>query len=428
MRKFVALFLIAILSMTVMGIGAQDDVATDQTAVVEDYLANFDETLIADDAVIYDDAYGVTYDGVDNFMTNAPWYQEWWQDAELAVENIEQTVENQFRSTFNVNLPDLENPIQMDGIFHVDENGQIDDIDLFYEEGIFADTYDYAPVGTEGFLFDFNDEMVERLEDNPTEYYGESVTVRGVVENTLDNRSFMLQDMEPFDLTPAEFLVIAGNDGMFNEMDINEGQRVIVTGVLRQTEFEDLSEEIGWDADDSILGIFQNDTDEFQLLASNVRIVTPAETDMAAGEDATALEQTVTSDYFGLDSETAELVEDNPEVFYGETVTVRGVIENITEDGVGLRVQNREPFDFTPPTFFVVDVEETVYADMNLEEGDEVEVTGLLQPFEQQDWTGLDENGEFPGWDIDDSIFRAWVQDTDEFLMFADALTVIEDA
>jgi len=441
MKQFFALFLTVMLSVMAVGVGAQDGTMEDN--VVADYLNNFDETLLADDAVVYDDAYAVTYDDVDMYTDNAPFYQDWWQDVEVTVENIEQTVENQFRTAFNINLPDIEEPVAVEGFFHVDEEGMIDDIDYYYDETIFADTYDYEPVGVEGFTLDFNQEMVERLEDNPTEYYGESVTVRGNVETILDSRSFILQDMEPFDLTPAEFLVVAGDENMFSidNTNINVGQTVVVTGVLRQIEFADLTEEIGWDADDSVLGIFSNDTDEFQLIASNVEITDEADSTLTNaventfGENESELEDAadeevdmsaVSSDYFGLDRETAELVEDNPEVFYGQTVTIQGVIENIVADGVGLRVQNRELFDFTPPTFLVMDVDENVYADMDLEEGDEVEITGMLQPFERLDWTAPQAGGEFPGWDIDDSIIRDWVEDTDEFLMFADALTVTE--
>lgn len=419
LRTLLTTLTLLLLAFTALTVSAQDDVNTEAyNESVDPYLMeSFNPDYLAEDVTVYDDAYQVTYTGVDEVTDESLLYQPDLAEVETTITNWRVVGDDQVVADFDLITPAIADPVPVRGVFDIDNDGLIERVTYYYDNTPFIEAYDYDFAPDAVNYYGNPQEMVENIEDNPDEYYGETVTISGSVETILDKRSFVVQDSEPFDLTPLEIVVVGETADMFtaDNLNINEGQRVQVTGTLRGVEFADLSTELGWDLDDTLLSRFSDDTDEVAIVASNVQIMD----DTLINDTDAAVEAALNADTFGLNRETAELAENNPELFYGETVTIRGVIENITEDGLGMRVQNHEPFDFTPPTFFVVDTTGDGFGNAFIEEGAEVNVTGTLQPFEAQDFNLAGWEGEL-GWDIDDSFLSAWVEDTDEFLMLSD--------
>lgn len=91
------------------------------------------------------------------------------------------------------------------------------------------------------------------LADKPEEYYGRSVTVDGVVGETVEPNAFVLADeaaLEDGDLEDTEgVLVVSGSDSAPN---LTEGEAVQVVGTVRELDLAAFEEDLGVDLDDAL--------------------------------------------------------------------------------------------------------------------------------------------------------------------------------
>ena len=95
--------------------------------------------------------------------------------------------------------------------------------------------------------------MLADLTNDPEEYYGRSVTVDGVVGETVEPNAFVLADeavLEDDVLEDAEgVLVVSGPDAAPN---LAEGEAVQVVGTLREFDLAAFEEDLGVDLDDAL--------------------------------------------------------------------------------------------------------------------------------------------------------------------------------
>lgn len=403
-KRITSLLIVLLLAFASIA-AAQDG---DPLETVESYIeSGFDVQYVADDVVVYDNAYAVTYEGLPEYQSRfAPFYRP---DV-ISDYNVEITETynygNQVVADIVYSPAGVDVPITMTGVYEV-EDGVITGVNYYYDPTPFVDTYAYEPVPSEFNFFGNEEEMVERIEDNPLDYLGELVTVSGYVEEIVSEDAFTLRDTEPFDLTPAAFMVAGGSENFYTDhnIDINLGQQVQVTGTLVPLDPVAIEAEAGYPVDALTFERFNDDS--FGLVASYINVLNP----VGGFENAQMIaEPDAGENLFGMPEETVELIEDDPDEFYGETVTVSGEIETIvTEDG--FLMQDTEPFDLTPADFVVVDPTGDIFEEFDFTpvQGMRVQVTGTLYDFDlgelegRMTW-GFAETGfaEFTGLDNDD--------------------------
>lgn len=309
---------------------------------------------------------------------------------------------------------------------------------VFFAAGVFAQDDD-----TEN-LYGIDIETAELIEDNPAEYYGETVTVDGIATNIVDANTFTLTDTEPFDLTPATFYVVDSTGQSFTGSGegINEGMAVRVTGTLQEAVVTDLEEGFDFDLDDALWNEFAAEGDNFALVAESATMIDAVgggsmSDDAQMAQDGQAADPgLVNSDavfgvydercsaayagegFLGLEIEQTELIEDNPADFFGTMVTIEGYVEQVLGNNTFL-VQDNEPFDFTPPEFVVADAQGDQFGDVTLTEGTQVCVTGTVYDLE-----GPGFEGEL-GYDLDDDLFD-FPAGEDQFAMVAQNVSVLD--
>lgn len=412
------LFFATVLILAFAGVATAQDGEPMET--VENYIeSGFNTDYISEDIVVYDNAYAVTYEGLAEYETGfTPFYGD-EVIGDYTVDVIETyDYGDQVVADLAYTPAGFDEPITMTGVYDV-EDEVIVGANYYYDPTPFVDTYAYNPAPSEFNFFGNEAEMVERIEDNPREYLNETVTVSGFVEDIVSEDAFILQDTEPFDFTPATFMVAGGSENFFvnRGIDINRGQQVQVTGTLVPLDPVAIDAAAGYPVDTITYETFHDDS--FGLVASYVNITNPmggvAGTQMIAENNAgDALIQT---------RENAELIEDNPAEYYGELVTVTGTVETIVTDD-GFLMQNTEPFDLTPADFVVVDPTGDIFEEFDFVpvEGVQVQVTGTLYDFDLGElegrvtW-GFGETGfaEFTGLDSDDfTLIAENVQMVDE--------------
>lgn len=92
--------------------------------------------------------------------------------------------------------------------------------------------------------------MVEDVEEDPAEHYGEQVTVAGEVDQILSPRAFMLEG-SGF-LWDHEIPVLTKSDVTLRGQDITADDALMVRGTVRPFVVAEIERELGWDLDPEI--------------------------------------------------------------------------------------------------------------------------------------------------------------------------------
>lgn len=88
---------------------------------------------------------------------------------------------------------------------------------------------------------------VEKLNDEPTRYVGQRVSVAGELQEWLDARAFVLESGGIFD---DEMTVIVPKDAKgMSPRELPEDADIVVTGTVRSTTLVEIERELGWDLD-----------------------------------------------------------------------------------------------------------------------------------------------------------------------------------
>lgn len=237
----------------------------------------------------------------------------------------------------------------------------------------------------------------EQMLIDPTTFYGNALTMGGVVETILGPNSFTLMQTQPVDFSPARMVIIAGDAGGF-AADINVGAQVMVTGDFFPfsvgdadylTEYSiDPNYYVDYGIEDYM--IVATATDVIEPDAQTLPPMTdtdnpadpvlPSETGTTADRDAGNLP--VDDDIFGdlaneFDSEAIlqqiEAIEDTPDEYIGTQVTIGGNVEDILDNGV-FTVQEIDALNLTPLEFAIF----PMTSNMSVNAGDRVVVRGVL--------------------------------------------------
>ncbi len=109
---------------------------------------------------------------------------------------------------------------------------------------------------------------VEELTNNPSEFYGESVTVSGEVMEAVEPGAFRIEGDD-------EELLVAGVQQLPKIVEgevkeVNEGDRVRVTGEVRPFKIEEIQQEVDYGIDNEYFGDFEGDP---AVLARSVEVI-----------------------------------------------------------------------------------------------------------------------------------------------------------
>lgn len=109
---------------------------------------------------------------------------------------------------------------------------------------------------------------IEELTDDPSEFYGESVTVSGEVVEAVEPGAFRIEgdDEELLVVGVQQLPRIAEGD----VKEVNEGDRVRVTGQVREFKIEEVQQDVDRGIDDEYFGDFEGDP---AVLASSVEVM-----------------------------------------------------------------------------------------------------------------------------------------------------------
>jgi len=307
--------------------------------------------------------------------------------------------------------------------------------------GIYDQRCNAAYVG-ENFL-GLENEMTEQIEDDPTDFFGTTVTIEGYVDQVLET-GFILRDNEPFDFSPPDFVVVDPQSSGFGDLEIDLDDNLCVTGTVYPVDAEEIQSELTVTIDEGFFSDFDTTSDDFAMVAENVSILDDEggildgytisdddEDDMDMDDD---IDGTVTGVYdeacsnayagenfLGLETEMTELIEDNPAEFLGTSVTIEGYVDQVLANGFIL--QDNEPFDFTPPDFVVVEPQDdgAGFGDLSFNEDDNLCVTGTVYPIDAQE---IQNDLEYT---LDEGYFDQFNVSSDDFALVAENISVLDE-
>ncbi|NJL86676.1 MAG: hypothetical protein HC886_12955 [Leptolyngbyaceae cyanobacterium SM1_1_3] len=194
----------------------------------------------------------------------------------------------------------------------------------------------------------------EEVSDNVSSYLGQSVSVRGEAEEKVDDTSFILSEDELFG--GEQILVVNASGEPF--ILSNDYDDVQVTGEVQNFVLADFETEFNLTLDPALYADYE---DRPVIVAQSL----------------------------ALAPDPGELTED-PEVFYGQRIAVEGEVEELWSDG-SFRL-DEEQF-FGGEGLLVITQDQTA----NVQEGEDVAVTGTLRSFVAADF----ERDYDLTWDLD---------------------------
>lgn len=154
---------------------------------------------------------------------------------------------------------------------------------------------------------------VSDIADNPQEYYGSTVTVSGEVGELIGPRAFTLGAED--DLGGGSLLIVGAQQLlqiMEGEADEITAQDVAqVTGPVREFNLAEVEDEIGADLDDALFAEFEGQP----AVVANTTYVTAG----ASGSGEQNAQATLAN------------ITDNPDEYYGQSVTVDGAVGETLE-------------------------------------------------------------------------------------------------
>ena len=335
-------------------VGNQD---AESLQVVQSYFETMDSNLLAEDVSYFDEQSIQAIEGRD-MLTQSPtfMYGDSFTEQQLTplryivtedVVVVEYTFVGRNTGSY-ATLPATNQLVSVPtvGIYHV-EDGQItgireymDSDDLYTQLGYPAYT-GVQPVAP----FTLPEpNAVDDIVDNPPAFYGQEVTIEGGFGEMVGPNAFTLWDEDFIDIGQEGLLVLAASDGAFDFTPVEETM-LRVTGTVYEYDRASLEGTVGYALDEGTFTDYQN----FTVL--------------------------VASEIANMDNvDTLANVDQQPESFYGQTVTLEGHIGDTVGDsafvlfrdqlvGVGGRVLVIAP-DFDPATV----------------ENNQVQATGVVQP------------------------------------------------
>ena len=219
---------------------------------------------------------------------------------------------------------------------------------------------------------------VSTIIDNPSEYYGNQVTVSGLVTQVIGPNAFAIGGDE---FVGGESLLIVGAqelpqivEGLPEGEEIQAQDLVQVTGTLRPAEQQQITDEVGYELDNQVFEVFGG---EAAVVASQV-VVTPQQ----GGTTAQAQQQAPV--------QITTLI-DNPSEFYGQQVTVDGAVARVISPSASVivpedratQLQNEGVFE--DPAALAQEgvlVVNTTGTGPDLSELQTIQATGTVQEFE----------------------------------------------
>lgn len=186
---------------------------------------------------------------------------------------------------------------------------------------------------------------VEDVSDSTEDYLGQTVTVRGNINEIVDSNSFVLQETK--ELIGGDKVLVLNASGQPITFADEEGVQVQITGVVRQFRVAELERDFDWDFWDPDLYVEYEDR--------------PA----------------IVAESIALAPEPDDIM-DNPELFYGKTIAVKGHVEEYFNTNTFLLEDN----DFFQGDELLV-INAKTGEIINVD--DEVVVTGQLRPFVMAD-------------------------------------------
>lgn len=177
------------------------------------------------------------------------------------------------------------------------------------------------------------------LSDDLVSYLGQTVSVREEVEEVVGNYAFLLDDDELFG---GEEILIINASGEAVDLVEGEDTQVQVTGEVREFVLADLEQEYGFDLDDTL---FVDYDQQPAIVAQSIAL-----------------------------SPDPEDISDNPAEYYYRRIAVNGDIESLLASNVA--TVDEEAL-FGGEDLLVISPEDSFV----VQEGEEVVMTGTLQPF-----------------------------------------------
>ncbi|MFE4105792.1 hypothetical protein [Almyronema epifaneia] len=187
----------------------------------------------------------------------------------------------------------------------------------------------------------------EEVTGNVDGYIGQTVSVRGEVEETVDETSFLLDEDNLFGGEDILVINASGEPFVFSD----EYDDVQVTGEVQEFVLADFETAYGLTLDPNLYGTYENQ---------------PA----------------IVAQSIALSPDPGELADD-PEGFYGQRLAVEGEVEEIWADGT-FRL-DEEQF-FGGQGLLVINQSDMAGDMANVQQGEDVAVTGTLRPFVAADF------------------------------------------
>lgn len=365
MKRFIyllSLLLLLIMPGTVLAQANADDVE----AVRQFIQDNFDAQYLLEDAVFYDNAYGITYEGADEIQQGvSPFYdRELFGDYDIEITDISSPNPGRVVAEMRYNPEGAQSPLDVRGVFTL-ANQQIVYAKLYYDPTVLISEYDYQPPADANNRYGLTESMIEEIEANPTSYYGETVTVAGLIEDFISGDALVLQDTAPFDFSPGTFVVVGNEDNFFENTPADVAQQVQITGTLTQLDTDAINEATGYEPNLGDLSTFGEDS--FALVATDIETANP----LGGIENAPLLGTRLVPDTIEEPDVTID-----PSTYFGDILTLNGTITEITSPSTFV-MEDTFPQDLTGGDIVVYTEAESFEAmNVEIEAGMMVRVTG----------------------------------------------------
>ncbi len=214
--------------------------------------------------------------------------------------------------------------------------------------------------------------VISDITDNPQEYFGTTATVSGEVNDVLTPNAFTIGG-EDF-LGTDELLIVGVQqlpnivEGVEGEVEVGQDDIVQVTGTVREFNVTEIEDEVGYALDDGVFGEFEG---EPVVVAKKIFLTPRAE---RAGEQ-------------GVGADISDIT-DNPEEFFGQTLTVEGIVGETIEANAFLLLDQETAGEGNAAEEDALAADRAILVvnsdsfDPKLSEGQSVRVKGTLQEFD----------------------------------------------
>jgi hypothetical protein len=255
-----------------------------------------------------------------------------------------------------------------------------------------------AADGAEGISF-------SEIADNPEQWIGQQVTVRGNLDDLVGQRSFTLT--EP-GLGADSFLVVAQGadtipteEPIFGEQGAGAGEWVQVTGMVQRYDLAAVEEDIGFDLQDDLFAAYTQE--DLVIVASSINVIgDQALPGQEEGEAAQVGDQVGDAEDMAGMLTVAQIMED-PEQYIGQQVTITANAEEI----IGERAFKLDEDDalaggIDNDLLVIGAAANEPQFDEGILNEEQVTVTGTLRMFNRE------QLGADLGYDLDADTFADW--------------------